>query len=275
MAQKKTPVERAKEFLDGVLAKVPEEQREAVRTAMSVDAILADIGNGVLRQDEFSRSMDELNRTVEAHTQWYERNKPIVDRANAIMERHPEGDSLIDDDPALDPGKERKVADPNALTKEQFDKALGETLATREQGAMLFMAKLSDLQARHYSAFGKFLDTSALVTNPDLYKVGLDGLYEQTYRDDYAKKAQAELDAKLAAAKEAGKQEGITEMQAKLAQTGPYPTPHAGAVVSPVMSALTEVVKDPAVAASRGFANRVDVNQAAAEYQQLVAGGAK
>ena len=277
-----TVVERARTFLDGVLAHVPEDQREAARAALtaSPEALNA-LGNGVLRQDEFSRAKDdiarqrgELNTLVDNNRRWYEQSKPVVDRAHEIVNA---GGGLINDDdiplaPAGDPPV-RPVTPVVTLTPQQLE----ERVQNSESGAVKFFGVLSELQAKHFQAFGEILNTAPLLDNPRLREVGLPRLYEETFADRYKAKHDAEQAKLLAEAEERGKAAGIAEMQARIGQQGPYPTPHAVAAVSPTIETLrqinTETGGDAAKLAQRGFKNRFDEHAAAAEYAQLVASG--
>lgn len=278
----KTAADRAKEFLDGVLAHVPEANRASITEALTQEALAA-LGQGVLRQDEFSRAKDdlarqrtELEQQIAANTDWYNENKPKVDRALEILAAG--GDPDLD--PSLDPEPRKptmpaKPAAQPGLTED----ALRQTIASSEKGAIQFFAMLDHLKARHFKAFGELLDTKDLLDNPELTQVGLPALYEKTYGERYQAKAQAEIDAKIAEAEARGKAAGIAEIQAKLGAQGPFPTPHAVAgTLSPTVAALQQIHQetegDAAKLAQRGFKNRVDEVAAAAEYQQLVASGA-
>src|SRR5690242_3630286 len=50
-------------YLEQILAKIPEEQRGAVQAALTQEAVLVDMGESLLRQEEFSRNFDELKKT--------------------------------------------------------------------------------------------------------------------------------------------------------------------------------------------------------------------
>lgn len=285
----KTAADRAKEFLDGVLAHVPEANRASITEALTQEALAA-LGQGVLRQDEFSRAKDdlarqrtELEQQIAANTVWYNENKPKVDRALEILANGGNADSLVDDDdPLLVPnaGGTRMPAQPRQPAQPGLtEDALRQTIASSEKGAIQFFAMLDHLKARHFKAFGELLDTKDLLDNPELTQVGLPALYEKTYGERYQAKAQAEIDAKIAEAEARGKAAGIAEIQAKLGAQGPFPTPHAVAgTLSPTVAALQQIHQetegDAAKLAQRGFKNRVDEVAAAAEYQQLVASGA-
>jgi hypothetical protein len=283
----KTAAERAKDFLDGVLAHVPEDRRPAITEALTQEALNA-LGQGVLRQDEFSRHKDDLARQaadlqakITANQTWYDENKPKVDRALEILAAggNPDDDdpSLLDPEPRRTPmpAPTRQPALPPGITED----ALKQVVASSEKGAIQFFGMLDHLKARHYKAFGELLDTKDLLDNPELTQIGLPALYEKTYAEQYAAKSQAELAKQLAEAEAKGKAAGIAEIQSKLGAQGPYPTPHAlNGQLSPTVEALQKIHQetegDASKLAARGFKNRFDEVAAATEYQQLVAAGA-
>ena len=68
----------AQKYLEELLAKVPEEKRAAAKEALGVDSVLEDLGEHVLRQDEFSRLAAEAaeakakaDEKYAANTKWY------------------------------------------------------------------------------------------------------------------------------------------------------------------------------------------------------------
>lgn len=272
----KTAAERAQDFLAGVFQHVPEDRREVVREALVTSPeALNYVAQGVLRQDEFSRHKDalatkqtELDTLIARNRTWYEENKPKVDRANAILE----AGGGNDDDLPLDPAGGRRPVTPQvpALTKDELD----QRVANSEQGAIKFFAKQNALVARHFREFGEVLDLEPLLNDPKLYQVGLESLYNDTFKDRYDAKAKATLDKQLADAKAAGAAEAEAAFHARLAAAGPYPTPHALAAASPTIETLkqihTETGGDPSKLAERGFKNRFDEKAAAAEYHTLV-----
>lgn len=81
-----TSQDAARTFLAGVLAKLPESQRaqaEAVFNHAEAAAALDEIGAGVLRQSDYSRSMDAARAESERATALYNQNKQWWDANSA------------------------------------------------------------------------------------------------------------------------------------------------------------------------------------------------
>lgn len=278
MAATPTPADRGKTFLQGVIDKI-DPSRKAHAEALLEDAgLLEYVGNGALRQDEFSRSKDRLAQETAALTQrkteleaWYAESKPVVDRAQQIVDAGGAG--------ALDPDGDPKMPlDPKKLQEEIDSRA--QTLAQRmivesERNAIPFVAALNDLSMKHFHEFGELLDTKTLTQDPRVYdgKHGLEGTYTAIYGERYIAKAQAAREAELAAAKAAGMAEGEAKVRASL-PTGDPRFPLGQPAATPMGEALTAVQKvgDDGKVAPRDFRNRVDERAAAQEYQSLVAG---
>lgn len=267
----KTRREAGQEFLDGILAKVPADQREAVAAAMRVDAVLDDLGDGVLRQADYTRQTAELRVQRESLEKYYTDSKPVVDRAKQLLEQFPDGkvpDHLLNPDPT-DPAP---PIDPAKL-KDEVQTQLLKRVEDSERGAAAFMAALTDLAQAHRDEFGERLNTQDLIKNPRVYEVGLDRAYDEVVAERRAAKRAADVEAKVAAAREEGKKLGADETRQQLAGQGnpPYPTPNAAR--NPVMAALetqrAETLANPEAHKGRPFVNRVDTGAAAEEYHRL------
>lgn len=267
-------LDAATKFLEGVLAKVPAEQRDTVRAAITGNQeILADIGDGVMMRGDYTSQTQQLQRDRDAIQAYYDRENPKVEKAAKLLERFPDG-IIPDDFGNPDPNANRQPAiDPKALTDDLLGK-VGLRVQESEKGAAAFMAKLTNLSNQHLATFGKPLDTEALVANPRIYEVGLDAAYREAFADDYRAKAEAEQQAKIDAAVGA-ERERLTAEFAKQRVAQPYPTANAGR--NPVMAALesqrAEALEKPELA-SRPYVNRVDIGAAAEEYQRLATTGA-
>lgn len=284
MAQAPTPAERGKAFLAGVLDKIDPAKRAAAEALLEETALVEAVGNGTLRQDEFSRAKDKLAQDVAAFAtkqaewlDWHERAKPMVERAQAIIER------AGGVDPALDPDRgdpDMAAIDPKKLEAEIDTRA--QSLASRmiaesERNAIPFVATLNDLSMKHYATFGELLDTKALTADPRVYdgKHGLVGTYEAIYGERYAERAKAAHEKELADARAAGAQEAETKLRAQLASAADPRFPQAQPAATPMGEALAAVQKvgDDGKTAPRDFRNRVDERAAASEYATLVAAG--
>ena len=265
-----TRIDAAKTFLEGVVAKLPAEKQQAFReNFMGETALLETVGDGVLRQDDYSRQTAQIKRDREVLEQYYAENAPKVEKAAKLLERFPDG-NVPDDFGITDPPIVKQVpVDVKAIEEVVLGK-VGKHVENSERGAAAFMAKLTDMASQHMKEFGEVLNTSEIVNDPRVYEIGLDGLYKEKYGEKYAAKATAAHDAEIAAAVKRGADEALAKFRAENPQQ-PYPTPHS--TRNPVMAALTaeqnERLTDPTKFENRPFVNRVDAGAAAEEYHKL------
>lgn len=181
---------------------------------------LATLGSNVLRQDEFSRSMNEVagHRTAAAAAQteyetlhqqnveWFEQHKNDLVELDRLKKQ-------VGGQPPVEP----KAGDPKLITAE----ALATTLAQTEQGAVAFMVELNRLSMQHYAQFGEVLDTERLLTDKRVQQIGIRGVYTDLHK--------GQLDARAAKiAQDAEDKIRLDERTKVLAQSAsqhhPYPT---------------------------------------------------
>lgn len=188
------PVDAGKSFLEQVLAKIPESDRPAltphIQALIAAEPVLAEIGNGALRQDEFSRGMAnvqaELTRLkgVEAQqTEWYNANKDALEKARQAPAS---GDPALEDDPAR-----RTAAPVPGMTLADVTKLINE----REAGVVPFVGATTRLAIRHLQTFGEVLDTEAVVREAASKGLTLEAAYETQFKDQLATKRKEAEDA--------------------------------------------------------------------------------
>lgn len=258
-----------KSFLEGVVAKLPADKQQAFRDQyMTETALLESVGDGVLRQDDYSRQTAQLARDRKVLDDYYVENSPKVERAAKLLERFPDG-NVPDDFGVTETVVKQTPVDVKAIEEVVFGK-VGKTIENSERGAAAFMAKLTDMASTHMKEFGEVLNTSEIVNDPRVYEIGLDGLYKEKYGEKYTAKAQAAHEAEIAAAVKRGEDAAMAKFRSENPQQ-PYPT--ANSARNPVMAALTaeqtERLADPAKFQNRPFVNRVDAGAAAEEYHKL------
>ncbi len=253
-------------FLAEVLAKLPTEKRasvEALLTDPEAEAGLDLIGDGVLRQADYSRSMNELKqKETEADTHyanltaWYEQKKADLAELDVLRTKvvptvpDPSRPALA---PAPDPAK--------YVNRDEFEQTLGQT----ERGAVTFFNLLNQLSLRHYQTFGEILDTTTLTNDkrlPSLGPTGLQVIYQDLYKDQLAGKA-----AEAKAAEEAKIRQSERELVLKEQAATVHPYPVGGHVESSALDAL-EAARTPGGQAPV-FKT---VDQMAAEYTALQQG---
>lgn len=185
-----------KQFLTDLLARIPEEQRAALQPLVDVEEIAAFAGDGVLRQQDYSRTMNALSAKHQELTDWYEANKA-----------------------ALDAAAKGRTGDPAPQPTGLDMKAVEELVNKREEGVAAYMAATTDLALKHFQEFGERLNLTDLLGDPEVRKIGILGVYDRKYAAKYQEKAsKAETDrveAKVA--------ERLVEERKKFSSAAPYP----------------------------------------------------
>lgn len=206
-------------FLDEVLAHIPEDGRAGVRERfLASDQALTTLGAGALRQSDYSRQSDEA-RTVKTAAdealaqanafkaeldQWFVTHKAELDEYQRIKGQ-----------PPADPDKDKGIVG-NVFTREQYE----EDIKAREAAVAGALVHVPVLALKHFQTFGEVLDLHALMKDPDVRTVGLDGVYQKVHGPRLAEKAKAAEDARI----EAEVNKRLTEKMATSIQRFPYPT---------------------------------------------------
>lgn len=207
MAPLVTPrqLNKAKAFLDEILAKVPEDQRESVRSLYSqaqdeVSGIAASLDTAIAT----------VNTTAERQGAWYDKHKDVIEGRTPAAQ------------PAVNP-----IA--NAVDADKIVKDLNLTIdTTREALASqgLFLASvIPTILTNHSIEFGEQIDGEKLVKDAIAANTDLKTYYAGLVAPKRAEKAAAKLAADIAAAEERGRLAGMKEAGGS---NPPYPTSQRG-----------------------------------------------
>ncbi len=267
---------RAKEFLTTWVAAHPEGERrtkaeelvEFLTDDESPEEAAAQIADGTLRQDEFSRNLDEGRGKLTAKEKevsdaleaigkerkdvwgWYDTAKKNLDHYDQLVR-----DGKIE---ALTKGTVTKPGDKvvtagtpqtngTGISQEDLDKKMQEFAGE----AVPVMAVMSHLGMRHYKDFGEILSPKAmteLTQHADVSRLGLEGVYNLVHKDRYDTKAKEADDERIEAIKAEAHKAGMAE-QAKAVGPG-YPVGGASEAALPDLFAQTDEQRQAAVVAS-------------------------
>lgn len=221
-----TPTERGQEFLRGLAAKVtdPDARARVEALASAPEAVLQEIGTGVLRHDEFSREMDRLRDENTVLTKW---------REDLTTWHTTERGKLEADRAALEADPARRGNPPPAPAPGADVKLVEDKLNNLATVAPLVMAEMTELQMEHFQRFGERLDVTALVQHPDAAKTGLRGAYQTVFKDRLAANAKAAADAQEAELRKKIRAE-VTEELRNTNQQLPYPVGGGDDIRSPL-----------------------------------------
>jgi hypothetical protein len=178
-------LETGKTLADLILAKLPENLREGVRTAFAApeaaDA-LTELGARGLAQSDYSRQLDEIrtkeqtladaqaqiNQVHKDQTDWYAVNKPALDEYAKLK--------AAGGAPPVAPVAPAPAA---GISKEDLEKYLGER--DRSYAAVLGLA--TTLASRHYQHFNEVLDTQDLIAFAEKNRLPLADAYAQKFAE--------------------------------------------------------------------------------------------
>lgn len=207
----------AKEFLAGIFAKIPEDKRQSIQEVLEVDDVLDIVGDGVLRQSEFSRRMDELSNKLKeadgkysANVEWYEANKDALETALAAQEKLA----------ALEAGGGNGNGGGTSPDLSGYVKQddIAKLIAARETQALGLMSVMNNITAKHSHEFKEPLDTLPVIKLAQ--EQGLDYVtaYDRMVAPRREERVKKEQEDALKAAKEEGRQAAIREFNSV-----PYP----------------------------------------------------
>jgi len=188
--------EAGQAILDVFMGKLPADLQTKAREVLAGDAVsdaLDTLGDAALRQQDYSRGMDEVKTRkaeVEAWhgtlTDWHKNVKDTVAIGEAAKKAGwKPGDPLPVGDPTNTP--------PAGVSREDVDKILTE----REGNYAAFAGQLNTLVLSHFQNFGEVLDTVALMKDPQVKDIGLMGVYQERFKDKYAEKAKKADDERI------------------------------------------------------------------------------
>jgi hypothetical protein len=220
-------------FLARLLEHVPAEARADVQKHLESERILELAGTETLARADYSRNMNTLRQNQTALDQWFEKHKPVLELGLQAQQRaaQPRGArredpnlDLNDDDDELDLTGRRRPAPPAVDTSRFVDR--DEAIAQVRQlegNAMKFASMLSRISMAHYKEFGgEILDPDKLVEHAEATGLRLDLAYNDYVAERRESARQADLDARLKAARE----EGIAQGKASAATELPWPVGH-------------------------------------------------
>jgi hypothetical protein len=244
-------------FLEQVLAHVPADKQAAVREALATsDAALTELGAATMRQSDYSRGMDTLKEQQAATAAWKEQldgwfatnQARLAATESATPNPNPAAPAITT--PAFDASK--------YISREDVATALAE----KENQFVNALAYTSTLAARHLFTFQEPLDLPALMKNPEISSLGIDGVYQKVYAERLAAKAKeaddkafdARYQARLAEERKANPQmpypvfgqpnrepTPLDAIEASYQTQAKSPT---GETITPVMSVVEKAIQD-------------------------------
>lgn len=249
-----TNPETGKEFLARAIAALPVDlrsQAETIFNAPEATSALDFVGQGVKRQDDYSRQMDEVRtmqsraradseaaqalaarvREVEAQqVEWWNQNRAALESAT----------------PGTPAPAAAQPVPANVITEDRFNATLQEALGV--------IGWSSTVSARHMQTFNEVLDVPQIIAEATSKKISLEQAYREHFQTQYqerATKLETERVAKI-------KADAVAEFRAQNPNI-PYPVPSSSGASADTLGGLT------------GDKSHYGPEAAAAEYNRLIA----
>jgi ribosome modulation factor len=207
MALGQTPpqLNTAKKFLDLVLQKLPEAEREAARSLYSQ---AQDEASAISQQ--LASKIAEVNERAQQQNDWWERHKHLGGG---------NGDGNNRPDPNQ-PNTQPQPFNPTQLLTE-IDKRIGTVADTLAGQGLALSTMLPTLVAQHGVEFGEVLDAEKLAKDAIAANTDIKAFYAQSVAERRATKAKEKYDADMKAAEARGHQAGLMEAGKSMS---PYPS---------------------------------------------------
>jgi hypothetical protein len=194
-------------FLADVLSHVPEDRRGAVEEALAGDA-LSELEKGYRRQSDYSREMDRIRqREQELDATLTEANERVAgwqDWYNTASQEYEDMKRQV----AMTTAEDELPPQPKAgITKED----LAAELAARDRMAIAFADVLTDIKIEHKERFHEKLDTQKLTDFALKRGLPIDAAYREFIAPKEEELRSAELEKRIAAAREEGAREYATK----------------------------------------------------------------
>ncbi len=241
-------------FLAGVLASMPEADRA------KAEARLIELEEGGLRQADYSKVVAEARAAKDAaddllakNQAWFAERKASLEEVDTLRAKVAAGDTRPNPNPL-----DQKFELPKDLIT---DKSLKERLDLMERQAVGFITETQGLVLKHFKDFGEILDTAALVSDPRAQQIGIQGVYNEKFKEQITAKVKAADEAKAEAFRVEGEKRAMERIAA---QRGPgYP------VLGNETSSLDAI--EAARASADGKVQVKSLDEISAEYNRLSA----
>jgi hypothetical protein len=207
-------------FIQGVLAKLPEEKRAKALelfTGEDVDPAIETLGEGAMLRSDYSKSHNALGareQEIQQHwtklNTWYASKKQQLDQAETLqaelntLKAQAGQSGAGDPDGAPDPSRPAAAQggqtpvtrdqlktlglDPDQIvTREQLAQALN----TTERGMLAFYGEANPIGIEHYKTFGEVLDIGAVYQHPKIQELGFKACYLDLHKTQFAELAKA------------------------------------------------------------------------------------
>lgn len=210
-------------FVAELLSEVPADMREGVRASLEGSKKLKD---GVLRQDEFSRSMDQVKAdrdklaletqqaasTIAGWQDWYKTTSAEQTTLQDTLTKYEQAYGKLDASTADAVAK-------GTITQVQLDDILAKRGQDFLNSSLNASERIMNLKLRHFGTYpGEILSSEDLLKIANEKGVPVEVAYDFMTADKRAAKAEADITARVDAAREEGRKAALSSAGLPLAQ---------------------------------------------------------
>jgi len=225
MAKKLTRVEAGNEYVESILARLPEEVREIAASKVFTDDVRNELGERSLRQVEFSRLADETRMARETAEKWKsnldgwyagkQQDLEELDRLRTKLAEAPAA-SAVDDLDVDDFGDRRPPAVDTSKFVSREDMA--QQMLQIQKDGLALMSLTPTLSVKHLREFDEVLEIQKVVEHAQAKGMRLESAYDDMVSGRREEVRLASVESQIAKAREEGRQEAIRNSQSM-----PYP----------------------------------------------------
>ncbi len=210
-----TALEVTKEFLDSVLALVPADKQDEVRSKYSTaqDAIRNDLGSVASRQAELQAEAERLTAWRAQLKGWATTKETEFQTREAQLTTNPQPKT---DPPVVKPG----VGDPTDLLA-----TVRQEMNLRDNNAVAFVADTIRVQQKHFQLYGatKPFALEEVLQHPKVAEIGIEAAYNDIHRAQIDKVANDAAAAREAEIRKDERAKAVAEFGNN--KTVPFPVP--------------------------------------------------
>lgn len=254
---KPNTVQAGRDFVADLLSRagITPGTNPAIDALLQNEQALAFAGEGALGRSELSRQYDDLRNKTTALADREAEVNDIAEQQRTWWETHKDDATLAEQvrtGQVTPPTGRTPVVPPNMVTREEAAEvaktAVAEALKGFGNDVIGFGTQLTTISHKHFQEFGNVLDTAALVKFADERKIPLPLAHDAMVAEARKTKQDADVAARIEAARKEGEQSGRDAVMSTLGQQTPYPvgpvTP--GAVLTGLEATRTANAGKPA-----------------------------
>jgi hypothetical protein len=201
-------VEEAKTYFQKLAqdAGLDETSTNAIVAGLGNEKFAKELVNGYKRQDEFSRSMDQVRTKETELTKWYNEQAVPAYQANLTgLQKLQEYEKRFGNLEEADPDK--AVLPKDVLTRKEFE----DLLKQRDQAYVNLTKTVSNVQMDYFKKFGETLDLNTLEKEALASGLPLETAYEKFIQPKMEERREADFKVRIQKEREEAAREALSK----------------------------------------------------------------